>query len=233
MSISTSALFSIASTVFCIPFRAINHVYIYLLSRRLANHCTPVSRLNLDQRVTQPKGRRDPTPLLATGQLGAISRTWRHLHSGLLGLIPPPLGKNLKNLYILFKNPTKLPHYDISGIKKNLCGQMSSKTPIRNFFHPSIHESLDKLNTLWIMLEGWIFAHKYKNHISWWSMMARITPSSNTPVRNYQCPPSMTSIMGVLDTLLIMLESQNLAQKSRITNYDDPWCQGWPHPPRI
>ena len=38
---------------------------------------------------------------------------------------------------------------------------------------------------------------------------------------------------GVLDTLLIMLESWNLAHKSRITYHDDPWCQGWPHPPSI
>ena len=38
---------------------------------------------------------------------------------------------------------------------------------------------------------------------------------------------------GVLNTLLFMLESWNLAHKSRITYHDDPWCQEWPHPPSI
>ena len=40
-----------------------------------------------------------------------------------------------------------------------------------------------------------------------------------------------TSRTGVLGTLLIMLESWNLAHMSRITYHDDPWCQGRPHPP--
>jgi hypothetical protein len=38
---------------------------------------------------------------------------------------------------------------------------------------------------------------------------------------------------GVLGTLLFMLESWNLAHKSRITYIDDPWCQEWPNPPSI
>ena len=38
---------------------------------------------------------------------------------------------------------------------------------------------------------------------------------------------------GVLDTLLIKLESWNLAHKSRITYHDSPWCQEWPQPPSI
>ena len=38
---------------------------------------------------------------------------------------------------------------------------------------------------------------------------------------------------GVLDTLLIMLESWNFAHNSGIAYHDDPWCQGWPHPPNI
>ena len=37
----------------------------------------------------------------------------------------------------------------------------------------------------------------------------------------------------VLDRLLIMLESWNLAHRSRITYHDYPWCQEWPHPPCI
>ena len=35
----------------------------------------------------------------------------------------------------------------------------------------------------------------------------KVTPSSKTPVRNLQCPKSMTSWMGVLDTFIFMLES--------------------------
>ena len=38
---------------------------------------------------------------------------------------------------------------------------------------------------------------------------------------------------GVLDTLLIMLDCQNLAHISRNTWNDDPWCQWWPNPPRL
>ena len=38
---------------------------------------------------------------------------------------------------------------------------------------------------------------------------------------------------GVLDTLLIVLESWNLARKSRITYHDDLWCQKLPHLPSI
>ena len=35
------------------------------------------------------------------------------------------------------------------------------------------------------------FGTQVKNHISWWSMMSRMIPSSKSPVRNYQHPPSM------------------------------------------
>ena len=50
--------------------------------------------------------------------------------------------------------------------------------------------------------------------------------------------PSMSSKyglwgQGVPDSLLIMLESWNLANNSRITYHDGPWCQGWLHPPSI
>ena len=38
---------------------------------------------------------------------------------------------------------------------------------------------------------------------------------------------------GILETLLFMLESWNLAHKSRITYHDDPWCQEWPELPSI
>ncbi len=50
------------------------------------------------------------------------------------------------------------------------------------------------------------FSTQVKNHISWCSMMSRITPSSKTPVRNHRHLPS-------IDTLLIMLGSWNLAHK--------------------
>ena len=47
--------------------------------------------------------------------------------------------------------------------------------------------------------------------------------------------PQVHSSTGweVLDTLLIMLQSWDLAHKSRITYHDDPWCQGWPRPPSL
>ena len=64
-------------------------------------------------------------------------------------------------------------------------------------------------------------------------MKSKMTPSSKSPVRNLQCPPSMTWRWGVPDTLLFMLESRNLAHKSWITYCDYPWCQEWPHPPSI
>ena len=72
----------------------------------------------------------------------------------------------------------------------------SSKTPVRNFqFSPSMtsrlggswytsnHERDLKLTT------------QFQNHISGWSMMSKMALSSATPVRNLQCPPSMTSRM--------------------------------------
>ena len=40
------------------------------------------------------------------------------------------------------------------------------------------------------------FGTKVNNCISWRYMMSRMTPSSITPVRNHQCPPSITSRTG-------------------------------------
>ena len=89
------------------------------------------------------------------------------------------------------------------------------------------------LDTLLFMLESWNLAHK-----------SRITYHDDPWCQEWPHPPSLQSGTinvlqvwlrgrGVLDTLLIMLESWNLAHKSRITYHDDPWCQGWPHPPRL
>ena len=75
------------------------------------------------------------------------------------------------------------------------------------------------------------FGRQVKNHILWQSMMSRMTPSSKSPVRNLQRPSSLIlRTEGVLEALLIMLESWNLVQKSRIAYHGDPWCQGWSHP---
>ena len=88
------------------------------------------------------------------------------------------------------------------------------------------------LDTLLFMLESWNLAHK-----------SRITYNDNPWCQGWPYPPrhqsGTFSILqvclwgwGVLDTLLIMLECWNLAHKSRIKYNDDPWCKGWPYPPR-
>ena len=38
---------------------------------------------------------------------------------------------------------------------------------------------------------------------------------------------------GSLDTLIIMIESWNLAHKSRIKYHGNMWCKEWPHPSSI
>ena len=40
------------------------------------------------------------------------------------------------------------------------------------------------------------FGTQVNTHISWRSMMSKMTPSSKSPVRNLQCPPSMTLRKG-------------------------------------
>ena len=69
--------------------------------------------------------------------------------------------------------------------------------------------------------------HKTFRISSWGS--PKMTPSSKSPVWNLQHPPSITSRTG----LLFVLESWNLAHKSRITYHDDPGCKIWPHHPSI
>jgi len=89
------------------------------------------------------------------------------------------------------------------------------------------------LDPLLFMLENWKLAHK-----------SRITYNDDPWCQEWPHPPSIQSgtinILqvwlqgrGVLDTLLFMLESWNLAHKSSITYHDDPWCQELPHPPSI
>ena len=109
----------------------------------------------------------------------------------------------------------------------------SSKNIVRNYQH---HPRTSRMGGSWHTYNHareQKFDKQVKNHISWWVLMSKKTPSSETPVRNIQCPPSMTLRMGVLDTHLFILESWNLAHKSRIIYQDDLWCQGWPHPPRF
>ena len=111
----------------------------------------------------------------------------------------------------------------------------SSKTPFRNLQHPPSMTS--RTGGSWhtsIHARELKFGTQVKNHISWWSMMSTMTQSSKYPVRNPQCPPSIDfKDEGVRDTLLTMLESWNLAHKSKITYHDDLWYQGWPYPPRL
>ena len=68
------------------------------------------------------------------------------------------------------------------------------------------------------------FCTQVKNHISWPSMTSRWTLSSKSLVRNHHRPPSLDIEDGwVLEELLIMLESWNLAHKSRYSYHDHPW----------
>ena len=88
-------------------------------------------------------------------------------------------------------------------------------------------------DTLLIMLETWNLAHK-----------SRITYHEDSWCQGWPHPPSIqsgtitvlqvwTSRTGIHEVLIIMLESWNLAHKSRITKHDNPWCQGWPFPPSL
>ena len=72
----------------------------------------------------------------------------------------------------------------------------SSKSPVRNFQRPPsmtlrMRGSWNtSIHTRYLKFCTWV-----KIHISWWSIMSTITPSSKYPVRNLQSPPSMTSRM--------------------------------------
>ena len=69
----------------------------------------------------------------------------------------------------------------------------SSKTPVRIHQHPPSMTS--RTSGSWhtsIHARVLRFGTQVKIHISWRSMMSRITPSSKYPVRNLQHPPSMT-----------------------------------------
>ena len=108
----------------------------------------------------------------------------------------------------------------------------SSKSPVRNLQCPPSMTS--RMGGSWhttIHARELKFVKQIKNHISWWSMMSRRTPSSTYSVRNHQRPPSMDFEDGGFLTHL--LESGNLSHKSRIMYHDDPLCQEWPHPPSI
>ena len=89
------------------------------------------------------------------------------------------------------------------------------------------------LEALLNMLESWNLVHK-----------SRITYQDDPWRQGWPHPPSLQSGTfsvlqvwlrgrGVLDTLLFMLESWDLAHESRIPYHEDPWCQGWPYPPSI
>ena len=104
----------------------------------------------------------------------------------------------------------------------------SSKYPLRNNQHPPSMTS--RTGDSWhssIHARELTFGTQVKRHISWGSMMSTMTPSTKYPVGNHQCPPSMSSRTGNLDTLIFMLESWHLAHKSRVTYHDDTWCQQW------
>jgi hypothetical protein len=73
----------------------------------------------------------------------------------------------------------------------------SSKYPVRNHQRPPSMTS--RMGGSWhtsIHARELKFGTQVKNHISWRSMMSRMTPSSKYPVRNHQRPPSMTLRTG-------------------------------------
>ena len=89
------------------------------------------------------------------------------------------------------------------------------------------------LDTLVIILRAEIL------HTSQESHMMMIYDVKEDPILQVSSQDPSTSSkyglrsQGVLDTILIMLESWNFAHKSRITYDDDPWRQGRPHPPSL
>jgi len=73
----------------------------------------------------------------------------------------------------------------------------STKTPVRNLHRPP--SMTLRMAGPWHSLNHareLKFGRQLKNHISLWSMMSRMTPSSKTPVRNLQHPPSITLRMA-------------------------------------
>ena len=73
----------------------------------------------------------------------------------------------------------------------------SSKTPVRNLQHPPSMTS--RMGGSWGTSKHareLKFGTQVKNHISRQNILSMVTPSSKTPVRNLQDPPSMTSRTG-------------------------------------
>jgi len=119
----------------------------------------------------------------------------------------------------------------IQDVKNDPILQVSSQEPSTSSKYD--FEDGGVLDTLLFMLECWNLAHKSK-----------ITYHDDPLCQEWLHPPSIQSgtfsvlqvwLRGwrVLDTLPSMLESWNLAYKSRNTYHDDPWRQEWPHPPSI
>ena len=86
------------------------------------------------------------------------------------------------------------------------------------------------LDTHLFMLESWNVAHKskiiYKDNP--WCKEWPHHPS--IPSGTFNVLPVWLQGRGVLDTLIFIVESWNLAHKSRIRYHDNPWCKEWPHP---
>ena len=73
----------------------------------------------------------------------------------------------------------------------------STKYPVRNHQCPPSMDFKDRGS--WhtsIYARELKFGTQDKHHISWWSMMSNMTPSSKYEVRNHQGPPSITSRAG-------------------------------------
>ena len=73
----------------------------------------------------------------------------------------------------------------------------SSKSPVRNHQH---HPNMtSRTGGSWLAsnhARELKFGTQVENCITWWFMMSRMTPSSKSPVRNHQHPPSIISRTG-------------------------------------
>ena len=88
------------------------------------------------------------------------------------------------------------------------------------------------LDTLLIMLESWYLEHKYRviyHEYSWCKSWPHLTCTWSGTINVLQV---WTLRRFFFYTLLIMLESWNLAYKYWVIYHEDSWCKRCTHPPR-
>ena len=98
----------------------------------------------------------------------------------------------------------------------------SSKYPVRNLQHPPSMTS--RTGASWhtsIYARELKFGTQVNNYILWQSMMSRMTPSSKYPVRNHQCPASMTLRTG--GSWHTSIHARELRFGAKVKNHIS-WC---------